>query len=352
MAYAFVAYEHSDEARVARLAGALAKVGIDVWWHRVAPVGENLQAVVEAKLEEAACVIVVWSTASVGPRGHAVRDEARRGLDRGALIPVLIDKVTPPIGFGEVQGVDLSAWKGALNNPFFRDLARSVASKLEGAENPTPRGPRSRVARRLILGSFSSAAIATLAAIMLNTFGVASSICTTPGLQPSLSDSCGSLNLGDRPTRIERQAWEARKPGSCPALRTHIERFPEGAYRSEAADLLAARRVTDQTVWAPATRSLVIYVSQEGGSAPTEDTARTRALARAGPEAERLCRGFAAGTLFRFVSAAPRADAWSCSRSSSGEVCGFSGQAVCQVEEKSTVEHETCAGAPPRTAAK
>ena len=62
--------------------------------------------------------------------------------------------------------------------------------------------------------------------------------------QPQISDMCGALGLGNRATKAERVAWEGRKPGSCEALRTHIEHFPDGAYHDKAADMLAARRTT------------------------------------------------------------------------------------------------------------
>ena len=68
-------------------------------------------------------------------------------------------------------------------------------------------------------------------------------------------------------------------------MREHISRFPGGAYRSEAADLLTARRTSTVQIWESASRTLV--------------------LESAKPDAERLCRGFGAGSLYRYVSPAP-----------------------------------------------
>jgi len=139
-----------------------------------------------------------------------------------------------------------------------------------------------------------------------------------------------------RPTRAERLAWAALAPGSCEALRSHIAAFPQGAFRAEAADRLAARRVEQVETWAPAERALPLSVTPV--SAASEAAAKEAALARGAGEAERLCRGFAAGTMFRFKAAAPRAAEWDCE----GAVCGFRGEAVCTLEQRGVQETERC----------
>jgi hypothetical protein len=83
-------------------------------------------------------VIVVWTRESVGPAGDFVRDEARRAKGRGVLVPVKLDKIDPPLGFGEIQAIDLTHWKGSSRDPFFQDLVAAVTAKLEG--RPVPPG--------------------------------------------------------------------------------------------------------------------------------------------------------------------------------------------------------------------
>lgn len=339
MSHVFVSYKREDETRVARIARALEAAGIEVWWDRGLPGGESWHANIEAKLEAAGCVIVVWSHGAVAPDGQFVRDEARRGLARGNLVPVKIDPIKAiPLGFGEAQSIDLSHWKSDPRDPFFQDLVATVRAKLEGAPVPRPKGPTARVARRLLLGGASSAGVAAVAAIAFNLFGTASLVCRAPGLQPGLSDTCGAVGLGERPTRLERVAWAAMPAGSCPALREHIRRFPEGAYRREAADLITGRRTSRAETWTPVTRPLPLFVAAGGPPAQGEAAAKDRALERARLQAERLCRGFGAGTLFRFVAATPRAEAWSCA----GGVCGFDGHADCALQERREVEVERC----------
>ena len=105
-----------------------------------------------------------------------------------------------------------------------------------------------------------------------------SPVCGVPLMQPQISDSCGALGLGNRPTKTELVAWESRERGSCAALRTHVERFPQGAYRADAADMLAARRVTQKETWTSSTRKLSLYVSQDEAASSNEAAAHAAAL--------------------------------------------------------------------------
>ena len=341
----FISYKREDEVRVGRLARALEKAGFDIWWDRGLPGGESWRTNIVNALDAARCVVVVWSHGSVGIEGAFVRDEAARAMARGILVPVMIDRVAPPLGFGELQALDLTRWRGAIGDPFFQDLVGVIRAKLDNTPTPKPRGPTARVARRLFYGASSSAGVAAFAAFAFNTFGVTSNICTMPGVQPGMSDTCGAWRLGDRPNREERLAWSAKPAGSCQALRDHIARFPEGAYRREAADLLTARRVTTQDVWSPSTRSLTLFQPQSVQGAPDEAAAHAKAIAAAQTQADNLCRGFAAATSFHFRAATPQPTTWTCQKSGGGVVCGFDGQAACQLDEKATVERESCGAA-------
>jgi hypothetical protein len=337
-----MSYKREDELRVARIARALEAEGLEVWWDRGLPGGESWHSGIEAKLNDAGCVVVAWSEASASADGGYVREEARRGLNRNILVPVLIDSLENlPLGFGEVQAIDLTRWGGDRRNPYFQDLVNAVRAKLSGTAVPAAQGPTKRLARRMLWGSVSGVGVATTALFMFNAFGVAARFCTLPGPQPGLSDSCGALHMGGRPTRAERIEWESRAPGSCAALRDHIARFPDGVYRSAAADLLTARKVSVLETWLPVQKSLVLFEPKVSG-ARDQAAAQVQALESAKPEATRLCQGFAAGTLYRYVSSSVLADEWSCSRDGSGASCGFDGHAQCALLERHAAEQEHC----------
>ncbi len=335
----FVSYKREDEARVGRLVRGLKDAGLSAWWDRDLPGGEIWRADIQAALDAAACAIVVWTHASVGAGGGFVHDEASRAHRRRVLVPVLFDDVTPPLGFGEVQAIDLRHWRGSQRDPLFRDLVEALRAKVEGREPARATGPTRRLVRRAIYGSAASALGLAIAAFGLDAYRVQERVCTAPVFQPRLSDACGAMNLGRRPARVERLAWEMRELGSCAALREHLARFPQGAFRERASALLAGRQVTTVETWTPAERRLTLYVGRGAVASRTRDEAGRVALARG---AERLCRDFAATTAYRFVSARSAADEWDCGALSGGVACAFAGAAVCALRERQVHESETC----------
>ena len=116
MSDVFVSYKREDEVRVGRLVRALQDEGLEVWWDRALPGGEPFRAGITKALEQAKCAVVVWTHASTGPKGQFVWDEAGRALGTNRLVPAALDKVPPPLGFGEIQAVDLTRWRGKRND--------------------------------------------------------------------------------------------------------------------------------------------------------------------------------------------------------------------------------------------
>lgn len=88
----------------------------------------------------ALAVIVVWSAASVGSKKLIAA--ARGPLDAGAVIPVSLGRVEPPLEFRRVQAVDLAAWSGAASDPRWRfvmdEIARVAAVRLAAAAAQAP----------------------------------------------------------------------------------------------------------------------------------------------------------------------------------------------------------------------
>lgn len=202
-----------------------------------------------------------------------------------------------------------------------------------------------RMLRRLAIGSIASALTAGLFAFAMNFMSVQDHACTVPIGQPLLSDTCGALGLGNRPTHQERVDFGLLPPGDCAALSAYRGAHEDSPLRALVDSRLADRRVRTEEQWVPfARQNPVMFSPADGGPSPTEAAARAAALARARPQAERLCRNFAASSLFRFKGAAPVAQAWSCERRGGGFVCGFEGVAQCEIEEKQIIEQVRCGG--------
>jgi hypothetical protein len=109
MADIFISYARHDEPRARQLAEALTARGWEVWWDLHITPGHVFSEVIQHQLEQAPCVIVLWSRASIA--SEYVRDEATVAKERGALVPALIDAVRPPLGFRQRQVVNLAAWE-------------------------------------------------------------------------------------------------------------------------------------------------------------------------------------------------------------------------------------------------
>ena len=345
MSHIFISYKREDSTRVARLVHALEAAKLPVWWDGVLTAGDDWPSRIATALDTANCVIVVWSRESVGSAGGFVRDEARRAMRRGVLVPVLIDPVEPPLGFGEVQAIDLTRWNGKPRDPSFVDLKDACAARLEGRAAAPATGRMKRLKRRLVYGSVGSAAAITAILFALNLFRIQDHVCGIALLQPGLSDVCGALGLGGRPAEAERIAWESRPPGNCEALSIHIQRFPNGAYRDRAAGMLATPHIVQAGAWIPVTQRLELFVPQDDAPGANRAAAQTAALARAQAKAGSLCNGFAATGSYRVKSAAADVKL-KCNPAQGGFVCESAGQAVCQLERLDSQEQRTCGNQP------
>jgi hypothetical protein len=132
MADVFISYASEDRNRVRPLAEALAARGFSVWWDRALAAGQDYASVIDQELRAARVVIVVWTQGSAA--STFVRDEAGRARDDGRLVPVQLDKVDIPLGFGAFQAEDFSRWNGGSAAPQMQLLEEAVRAKLEGRD--------------------------------------------------------------------------------------------------------------------------------------------------------------------------------------------------------------------------
>ena len=125
----FISYSREDRVRVKPLAEALQNTcGWSVWWDVRIPAGQTFDEVIEAALDEARCVIVVWSEISI--KSHWVKTEAAEGRGRGILVPVSIDNVRIPLAFRRIQAANFISWKGDTNAEDFQKLWADITSVL------------------------------------------------------------------------------------------------------------------------------------------------------------------------------------------------------------------------------
>jgi len=161
MSDVFVSYKAEDRRRIRPLVQCLQADGYSVWWDEHIGAGDSWRETIERELDAARCVIVIWSKRSVGPDGGFVREEATRAQRRGVYVPVLIDAIDPPLGFGEKQATSLRGWKGECADARYQTV-RSAVERLVGRGSVGTAARAAPVSRRTALIGGSVAAIAVV----------------------------------------------------------------------------------------------------------------------------------------------------------------------------------------------
>lgn len=138
MADVFVSYKAEDRPRILPLAQALQADGYSVWWDQYIGTGDEWRQTIEQQLDSAKSVIVVWSKRSVGPQGQFVRDEATRAQQRRVYVPLTIDTVRIPLGFGERQTTSLKGWKGDRSDARYQAVLAAVRRTAGAGSGGTP----------------------------------------------------------------------------------------------------------------------------------------------------------------------------------------------------------------------
>lgn len=162
----FFSYTRQEMEPARQVMGLLEQAGYDVWWDGLLTGGDTFLPTTEAALEGADCVVVLWSETAVN--SHWVRDEAQRGRERGCLVPLSLDGTMSPLGFRQVQLIDIQDWDGKYDSPVAQRILSAVASQMDqSAPDPiaVPAEQASNVSRRGLI--LSGAAVAGLTALGL-----------------------------------------------------------------------------------------------------------------------------------------------------------------------------------------
>lgn len=155
----FLSYAHADRARAQRLAAILEQSGFTIWWDALIEGGSRFATSIDEALQKADAVVVLWSKQSV--ESDWVRDEAAQGRDRHRLVPLSLDGSAPPLGFRQIQVINLSGWRGRADAPQIEAIRRAIAAALgeQSAPRPIAAQPISR-RRALAIGGGAAAAVA------------------------------------------------------------------------------------------------------------------------------------------------------------------------------------------------
>ena len=105
-AQVFVSYAHEDKSRVQQIVQALEKRRLTVFWDRDIRAGGAWRQMLVSKLEQADCVLVIWSANAL--KSEWVMEEAAFGLARQVLVSARVEPCELPLGFKRLQTEDIS----------------------------------------------------------------------------------------------------------------------------------------------------------------------------------------------------------------------------------------------------
>ena len=135
MADVFISYDSADRAVAATIASGLVSGGFSVWWDRHIQAGVKFNKEIDRQIDIARAVIVLWSGASKD--SDWVHDEAQVARDANKLVPIRIDGTLPPLGFRQVQSLDMHDWNGDPAADSFEALLVALR-RLSGHATETP----------------------------------------------------------------------------------------------------------------------------------------------------------------------------------------------------------------------
>jgi tetratricopeptide (TPR) repeat protein len=124
----FISYAREDQQRAEMLAQLLGGRGWSIFWDRTIPTGKTWRETVGSELDDACCVIVLWSKTSI--ESGWVQEEADEAKRRGVLVPILIENVQPPMGFRSIQAAHLENWGGTESTQAFSRLIVDIAALI------------------------------------------------------------------------------------------------------------------------------------------------------------------------------------------------------------------------------
>src|SRR5665213_3001738 len=132
MADVFISYARADKARVAPLVSAIEANGWSVWWDPEISPGQEFDEQIDAEIDAAKAVLVVWTPVSVTSRW--VRGEAREAAERGILVPVRFEQARLPMDVRAIHTTDLDDWHEDPATVPAQDCLRALAAMIARAQ--------------------------------------------------------------------------------------------------------------------------------------------------------------------------------------------------------------------------
>lgn len=359
----FISYKKEDAGRVVRIVEALRAEGFSVWWdHGITP-GAQWDQTIQQQLDMAKAVVAVWS--SLSRDAPWVKEESAVGKNRGILVPVRIDDVEPPLGFGLIQAVDLISWTGDVKDPRWTHFTQALKAVLSGVK---PVGIEAPLRKRRSGPPAWAIALGAVAVLALVGVGVLSGL-SNVSVKATNSDG-KTYEVGAERGAPAPSGPPAAAPGGAPAgpieateqklwdqamstkkradFQSYLLAYPNGAFTSRARDILLTCRTETREVWKESpfpSNQAVRGVGSVPNDGKTQAQACAAAKAMARTQAERNCKAIADGGSYRNPQWTYDDRDCSCEQTSPiVTVCIVDAPASCRWEAKIPEQVEICGG--------
>jgi TolB-like protein/Flp pilus assembly protein TadD len=134
MADIFVSYSSEDRDKVKSLVDSLEMQNWSVWWDRQITPGDGFADEIDREIQQASCVVVVWSSHSIESRW--VKSEALEAMEHEILVPIKIEDVRVPVAFKQIQTVDLVGWPDPKTEDDYPKLMEAIANLVVAKPEP------------------------------------------------------------------------------------------------------------------------------------------------------------------------------------------------------------------------
>lgn len=164
-----------------------------------------------------------------------MREEAERARTRGVLLPVRLDGVAPPFGFGEVQALDLTAWNAAADAACWLHFVDTLRAIVDGRPRPPPLSPPPWERYRPWRRTAALLAAVSLIGLIIPLAGWTPVMCRAGALR----EACRAIGVGGVPARADEEAWAAARQavqdsGGGDGYRAYLRDHPAGAFAASA----------------------------------------------------------------------------------------------------------------------
>ncbi|GLQ20936.1 TIR domain-containing protein [Algimonas porphyrae] len=129
----FLSYTRAEQDIARTIVSLLEGAGFDVWWDDLLEGGDTYLPTTEAALEAADCVVVLWSELSVN--SNWVRDEAQFGREQNRLVPLSLDGTMAPLGFRQIQMIDIQGWTGDAQSREGERIIAAVRAQAQAGDD-------------------------------------------------------------------------------------------------------------------------------------------------------------------------------------------------------------------------